>query len=121
QADPIEALRAVVGQDGVDVVVDFVGADQTLALARAAVRRGGSISIVGGGGGGLAMGQTLVPYGVRASTPFWGTIGDLRAVIDLARTGHVVVRTRTYGLDDVVEAYRDLEEGRVPGRAVVVP
>lgn len=117
--EPADALRALNGR--VDVVFDVVGSDQTLDLARRSVLPGGSISIVGGGGGHLDFGPGLVPWGVRATVPFWGTLDDLRAVLDLARRGQISVHTKTYGLDEAVVAYRDLDEGRVQGRAVVVP
>lgn len=121
EGDAQSELHEVIGGSRVDVVLDFVGSDATLELARRVVRRGGSISMVGAGGGRLAFAHGLVPFGVRASAPFWGTLPDLRAVLDLARSGRVAVHTRTYRLDDVVEAYRDLDDGRVLGRAVVVP
>ena len=48
---------------------------------------------------------------------------DLPAVVALAAEGGFDVAgavTRTYGLDEVDRAYRDLAEGRITGRAIVV-
>jgi NAD+-dependent secondary alcohol dehydrogenase Adh1 len=40
---------------------------------------------------------------------------------DLAQTGKVTLHTRTYPLDDAVEALQELDRGRVRGRAILVP
>lgn len=120
-ADLLPQVRTLTEGAGVDVVFDIVGSPATVDLARRAVRPGGAISIVGGGGGHLDFGPGLVPHGVRASVPFWGTVSDLRAVLTLAQRGAITVHTREYRLDEAVSAYRDLDEGRVLGRAVLVP
>ena len=39
----------------------------------------------------------------------------------LAERGLVTVTTRTYPLDAIAEAMEDLREGRIVGRAVIVP
>ena len=42
-------------------------------------------------------------------------------VLALAARGDVGVESTTYSLDDAVTAYHDLHEGRITGRAVIVP
>lgn len=42
-------------------------------------------------------------------------------VLDLAARGLVHVESTTYSLDDAAQAYRDLHDGKVHGRAVVLP
>jgi propanol-preferring alcohol dehydrogenase len=42
-------------------------------------------------------------------------------VIDLAREGRITVDTQLYPLDEGERAFADLEEGRVRGRAILVP
>lgn len=115
-----EQLRAVVGH-GVDVVFDFVGTDQSVQQSLRLVSPGGAVSVVGAGGGRVQAGFDTLPRGVRISFPFWGGLDDLRAVLDLARQGRIAVDTTQYQLDQVVQAYDDLDAGRIPGRAVVVP
>jgi NAD+-dependent secondary alcohol dehydrogenase Adh1 len=39
----------------------------------------------------------------------------------LAQAGKVKLHTKTYPLDSVVEALDDLDNGRVRGRAILVP
>jgi NAD+-dependent secondary alcohol dehydrogenase Adh1 len=50
-----------------------------------------------------------------------GTYNDLSELMVLAQAGKVTLHTRTYALDDAVEALADLDAGRVRGRAILVP
>jgi alcohol dehydrogenase, propanol-preferring len=114
-------LRELSGGVGAAVVLDFVGSPATLELGRRMVAVDGDIQIVGIGGGLLPTGFFSTPYGVRVSAPYWGSRTELMEVLDLARAGLVRVHVERYGLDEAPEAYRRLHEGRVRGRAVVVP
>jgi propanol-preferring alcohol dehydrogenase len=61
------------------------------------------------------------PYEVSITTTYWGTRPELVELLALAARGEVGVEHTRYSLDDAAQAYRDLREGRVSGRAVVVP
>jgi len=67
----------------------------------------------------------VIPNGVRL-TAYSGGASDLPAPVlqeflDAVGAGEVDVPvSRTYALDDVVEAHRDMEEGRLFGKGVVV-
>ena len=61
------------------------------------------------------------PYEVSIQTTYWGSRSELVEVLELAARGLVHVESTTYSLNDAVQAYRDLEAGKVRGRAVVVP
>ena len=50
-----------------------------------------------------------------------GTHDDLRALVDLTAAGLVRIHTRRYALDAFADAMADLENGRLHGRAVLVP
>jgi propanol-preferring alcohol dehydrogenase len=62
-----------------------------------------------------------VPYEVSIQTTYWGSRPELVEVLDLAARGLVRPHVTTYPLDGAVEAYRALAEGKISGRAVVVP
>lgn len=116
-----ERIRALTAGEGAEVVLDFVGAQSTLDLARAVVALDGFVSIVGIGGGLLPTGFFSTPFGVSARAPYWGSRSELREVLDLARVGAVTVHTEVYGIRDAVRAYDKLHAGTVRGRAVIVP
>ena len=116
-----EQLRGATGGRGADVVLDFVGSPTTLALAAAVVRPLGDLTIVGAGGGNVRVGFGILPYEVSVQTTFWGGQRELTEVVDLAVRGLIDPSVTTYRLDDALTAYRDLADGKVGGRAVVVP
>lgn len=117
----VEEVRDLTDGTGVDVVLDFVASDATLAAAAAMVAVGGTVSIVGVGSGRLPVGLHALPLGVRVDLPFWGTRADLHDVLALARAGQVTVHVTPFGLDQAVAAYRLLDQGALLGRAVVQP
>lgn len=115
------AIRDLAGGRGADVVLDMVGSDATLALAVAAVGVDAHIVIVGIAGGTLPVSFLGVPYGIRVSTTYWGTLPELHAVLALAARGDLDVETTEWPLSRAPEAYAALRAGTVTGRAVVVP
>ena len=115
------ALRAEVGADGASFVMDCVGTDATMALAAAAVGADGHIALVGIGGGTFPMRFGTVPFEATVRFPNWGTRDELVDVVALARAGHLHPEVERVALEDVVDAYARLEDGRVAGRVVAVP
>jgi propanol-preferring alcohol dehydrogenase len=112
---------ATIDGRGVDVVLDFVGSDETLALAAQVVRQVGDLTIVGIAGGTLPVSFFGIPYETSVQTTYWGNRRELVEVLDLAARGLIHAESSIYTLDDALDAYRDLEHGNVRGRAVVVP
>ncbi|MGR6998176.1 zinc-binding dehydrogenase [Yinghuangia aomiensis] len=54
-------------------------------------------------------------------SPYWGSRAELIEVLDLARAGSVKVHVETYGIDEAPKAYERLHEGKIRGRAVILP
>jgi propanol-preferring alcohol dehydrogenase len=103
------------------VTLDFVGADSTLALGAATTRTVGDLTVVGIAGGTLPVSFFSVPYEVSIQTTYWGSRPELVEVLDLAARGLVRPRVVEFPLEQAVSAYRQLADGTVQGRAVVVP
>jgi propanol-preferring alcohol dehydrogenase len=106
---------------GADVVLDFVGADSTLALGAAIARQTGDLTIVGIAGGTLPVSFFAVPYEVSIQTTYWGSRPELVEVLDLAARGLITPHCTTFPLSEAVHAYELLAKGEVSGRAVIVP
>jgi propanol-preferring alcohol dehydrogenase len=125
--DTAERVRATAGPapGGVDVVIDCVGIDSTLELSRAVLARGGYLLLVGLGGGRLALspapGSRSFPSEANVRQSLWGTRNDLGQVLSLAEEGALTAEVQLFALEDAVSAYALLREGRLRGRAVVVP
>ncbi|WOC13310.1 alcohol dehydrogenase catalytic domain-containing protein [Gordonia sp. MP11Mi] len=108
---------------GADVVFDFVGVQPTVDLAVSVVRGGGAIRFVGLGGGSFQYTAASggLPWGVNIERAYGGTRADMRQAVALARAGKISVAISRYALDDAVQAFEDLRNGRIQGRAVLVP
>ena len=107
--------------EGASVVLDFVGNDQTVALAAAVAAVGSQVVLVGLGGGQYPMSFGGSPLETSVWIPNWGTRSELIEVVALARSGVLDVSIERIGLEDVIDTYGRLLRGDVTGRAVAVP
>lgn len=120
-ANSADAIREFTAGRGADVLLDFVGAKATIGLARTAARALGDVTIVGIAGGSVPLSYFSQPYEVSIQTTYWGSRSELVELLDLASRGLVHAESTAYSLDDAPQAYRDLHDGRVRGRAVITP
>jgi alcohol dehydrogenase, propanol-preferring len=120
-ADAAGRVKEMTGGVGADVVLDFVGIDATGATATAAVRVAGAVVVVGAGGGSAKVGLLSAPYDVEVRTSLWGRRSSLIELVEMAKRGEIRIETKEYAIDDALQAYADLHDGKVRGRAVVVP
>ncbi len=118
-ANALETIRREAG--GADVVLDMVGANDTLAIGAKALRAEGALVIVGLAMGTLPVSFFALPYGAAVSTSYWGTIPELIELVALARAGRIHMEVETFELDQAPELYARLRRGEIRGRAVVVP
>lgn len=116
-----DAVRKMTHGRGADVVIDFVGGADTIASAVAMVRTMGDVTLVGLGGGTHPWGFFSQPYEVCLTTTYWGTRPELVEVLDLAARGLIHAEHTVYPLAEATQAYEDMRQGKVRGRAVVVP
>jgi alcohol dehydrogenase, propanol-preferring len=117
----VAGVRAELGSAGATLVLDFVGIDDTANLAAQLVAMGGHVAMLGIAGGTFPLRFGAVPYECTAGLSCWGTLGELREVVSLARDGLLDVDVETVALEDAIAAYGRLRDGKVNGRAVVVP
>ena len=120
--DGVELLRRLGRGPGADLVVDFVGSPETLSAVPAALAPGGALALVGSAGGRVdaAKGEGLPP-GWRITAPLWGPHSDLERIVQLAHEGGAEPETTVVPLTGTLAAYRQLRDGAVAGRTVVVP
>jgi propanol-preferring alcohol dehydrogenase len=120
-ADAVQAVMDITHGKGAEVVFDFVGIQATADLGAKLTHVLGDWIIVGIGGGIAKAGFGAIPYETSVLSPYWGTRGDLMDVVALAQRGVIDIHTETYPLDEAPEAYDRLREGKIIGRAVLVP
>ncbi len=119
--DAADAIRDLTKGLGVDLCLDLVGSEQTLALAFATARAGSRIMLVGAAGGAIPYTMWATRFEVELATSMWGSITDLRDVIALARNGVLEPTVTTFGFDQIPNAFAALEGGTLEGRAVILP
>jgi len=123
--DAAEAILDATDGRGAEVVFDVVGAEPTLRLAADTIAPFGQIVVVGLAGATLpfvADGPPGgLPWGAGVVKPYGGTRADLHDVIALAQRGVIRVTTERHPLANATEVLKKLEDGKVAGRAVLVP
>jgi len=120
-ADAVTTIRDATGGRGADVVLDFVGAESTIALGAAVSRFLGDLTVVGIAGGTFPFNFFALPYEVSIQTTYWGSRPELVEVLDLAAQGLLRPTITTFPLEEAVHAYHLLRSGAALGRQVVVP
>ncbi|MBO9622276.1 MAG: NAD(P)-dependent alcohol dehydrogenase [Sphingomonas sp.] len=116
-----EEILDLVGERGVTVALDFVGAQPTIDLATGVVGRNSRVTVVGLAGGTVHYSENNPPYGTQVTIPYWGSRTELIEVIALARAGRIKAAVETFQLDQANEVYQRLRAGKIQGRAVLLP
>jgi propanol-preferring alcohol dehydrogenase len=116
-----DEIREATKGRGAEAVIDLVGAEATLQLAASVARPLGHVTLVGIAGGTYPFGFFTAPYEVAFAGSNWGTIPELVEMIAMAEAGHLQVHVQRLALDQAIDGYRQLAEGKLLGRGVVVP
>jgi len=114
-------IKEATGGRGAEVVLDFVGADSTMALGAHAAGTLGHLTIVGLAMGTLPFHFRAVPWECSIAATYWGTLPELAEVIALAQQGKLHCRTEYFLLEKAAEAYDRMRAGTLNGRAVITP
>ncbi|KXS99427.1 hypothetical protein AC578_8159 [Pseudocercospora eumusae] len=107
---------------GIDKVIDFVGHDQTHITAQMIVRPAGMIVVVGL----LSMQTPLLPglmvtkcYTIKGT--FAGEIEGLKECLELLAKGVIRPELSTASVNGLPQVLKDLDDGKIEGRKVVLP
>lgn len=119
--DPAKQIKELTRGLGAEVVLDFVGAEGTLALAVEVARVLGHVTLIGLAGGSLPFAFGKVPRECSFATTLGYSRDELAEVVALAEAGKIQMRSERYPLEKVAEAYARLKANQVQGRAVIVP
>jgi propanol-preferring alcohol dehydrogenase len=114
-----ERVGDATGGRGVDVVIDFVGSGDSMALAARSVRQQASIVVVGAGGGTLVFGPGVLAPNCSLMFSSASNLSDLAAVCRLAEEGQLLIETEAFAFDQIPAAYEKLRSGALRGRAVI--
>ncbi len=117
-----EILKLTEGS-GCDAVLDFVGSDDTIATSIAVLAKLGTYAILGAAGGRLESPLMAALSSKNASiiSCMGGTDADTRAAIALGDQGVLRNDVEEFAIEDAALAFERLEQGRITGRAIIVP
>jgi alcohol dehydrogenase, propanol-preferring len=114
---PSEIIRR---QGGAHVVVNFVCSQETITQGFGALRRAGTLVLVGLPPGDFTLPiRASVAKGIRVLTSAVGTRQDLREVLALAATGKIKTVGESLRLEDINGAFERMRAGTISGRLVV--
>lgn len=124
-SDPVEAVLELTAGEGVDVALDFVGAQATATQAINMTRRGGRCVFTGLAaskwelevGTFLRLGKTL-RGNYMGMLPFGHAFGELVSLYQEGRLLLDEMVSREIAVDDVADAFRAMEAGEV-ARSVI--
>ena len=121
--DPADdAAARIQARGGSSLVLDLVGADDTLALAVAAATRQSKVVCVGAALGSVPFGLIHVPWECTLVNTYSGEAWELAQLVELAGQGKLHVTANHITLDEVPEAYERLDRGEHgSGRLIAVP
>jgi NAD+-dependent secondary alcohol dehydrogenase Adh1 len=117
----VDAVKDLTGGTGAHVVLDFVAEQGAEMDGWNMTAPGGSYFVIGYGGTLEIPTLDIISTERNIIGNIVGTYNDLAELMSLAEAGKVTLHTRTYPLTSAVEAFADLDAGRVRGRAILVP
>jgi len=117
----VEAVMELTGGNGAEAVLDFVGEKGTTRKGLAMTRPMGNYYIIGYGEDIQVPAVDLIITERNIIGNLVGTWAELTELMELANRGLVNLAIQEYALSDANQALRDLRDGRIKGRAVLVP
>jgi NAD+-dependent secondary alcohol dehydrogenase Adh1 len=117
----VEKVLALTGGRGGEAVIDFVGEGDAIKHGLAMTRNGGYYYIVGYGGKIDIPTIDMITSEKTIVGNLVGTYSELVELMALADGGRVRLHTKEYKLSAANDALHDLHNGKVHGRAVLIP
>jgi D-arabinose 1-dehydrogenase-like Zn-dependent alcohol dehydrogenase len=116
-----DAVLDLTGGRGAQVVLDLVGEGAVPEHAFRMIAKGGVYSIVGYGGDLRIEHLDMINRELTILGNQIGSYRDLVELMDFVAQGRVTIDSQLFPLADVADVLRDVEAGRMSGRAVLVP
>jgi D-arabinose 1-dehydrogenase-like Zn-dependent alcohol dehydrogenase len=114
-------LLALLGDQAVNVALDFVGSERSAAQCLRVIARGGIYSVIGYGGLVAADTRTLVQRELTIQGNLAGSYQDLAALTLLHLRSGLIVRSKHVPLEQAAAAFAAVAEGAVAERVILVP
>ncbi|MGI5439951.1 NAD(P)-dependent alcohol dehydrogenase [Streptomyces shenzhenensis] len=117
----VEEVLESTGGRGAETVIDFVGEGGATKDGVAMLRRAGDYHVVGYGENIDIPTIDIISTEINFIGNLVGSYNDLCELMVLAAQGRVRLHTTKYPLDRFQDALDDLADGRIRGRAILIP
>jgi len=117
----VDQVRQLTKGLGADLIVDFVGTDQTHRDCMQMLRKGGTYSVVGYGGLLQVPSLGIINNEFNIVGNLVGTYNELYELMELHRRGKVKLHAQRFALSEINTVLDRLHHGKINGRAVVIP
>lgn len=119
----LEKIKQLTNDLGVHAIVDFVNAPQTVEQDLNVLRKRGRLILVGLSGGSVEISLPLLPMKNHTIVgSYTGRLADLHDLISLVKRGMIdPVVAKNFKLNEATTALKQLDEGKIIGRAVLNP
>jgi len=117
----VDEVLEMTGGHGAEAVIDFVGEGGATAEGVRMLRRAGNYYVVGYGENINVPTIDIISTEINFIGNLVGSYNDLAELMALAAQGEVKLHTTKYKLDEFQQAIDDLDNGRVRGRAILIP
>ncbi|BCJ86898.1 NAD(P)-dependent alcohol dehydrogenase [Effusibacillus dendaii] len=117
----VSQVLSLTAEQGADIIIDFVGTDQTHAESLQMLRKGGTYFVVGYGGTVKVPSLNLINNEISIVGSLVGNYNDLYQLMELHARGKVILHSAKYALDEANDILKLLHDGKINGRAVLVP
>ena len=117
----IEKVKELTKGKGAEAVIDFVGEKGSTAMGLSMTKATGTFYIVGYGEEIRILAIDMIDQEKSIVGSLVGTWAELYELMELADKGLVKLSMKEYKLEEANKALHDLNEGKIKGRAVLVP
>ena len=117
----VDAVKQLTDGLGAEAILDFVGEQGAVEDGIAMLRDGGFYHVIGYGQNLDIPTIDIISREISFIGNLVGTYTDLEDLMTLTAQGKVQLRTSIYPLGAINDAIADLDQGRLHGRAIVVP
>ncbi|MFB5196343.1 NAD(P)-dependent alcohol dehydrogenase [Neobacillus sp. KR4-4] len=117
----IPNIKTLTEDKGPDIIIDFVGSDQTHADSMKMLRKGGHYFVVGYGGTVNVPSLNIINNEYSIVGSLVGNYNELYELMVLFGRGKVKLHSTKFPFDQVNEVLQLLHEGKINGRAILVP
>jgi NAD+-dependent secondary alcohol dehydrogenase Adh1 len=117
----IENVKRLTDGKGPDIIIDFVGTDQTHFDSMAMLRKGGHYFVVGYGGTVKVPSLNIINNEYSIVGSLVGNYNELYELMVLYGRGKIKLHSVKFPFEQVNEVLQMLHEGKINGRAILVP